>query len=92
MVKTRSAWDRASGRWRRENSVHLAQGASDLCPDSVDVIVEGLEGKDLELGLLIGEEAQDSGCCDETGHRSIRREENKGRKAGACGLYEPTWE
>lgn len=46
----------------------MTQGSSDLCPDSIDIIVQGLEGKDLELGLLVGEEAKDSGCCDEAGH------------------------
>ena len=41
--------------------IHLAQCASHLGPDSVDVIVQGLEGKDLELGLLVGQEAQHAG-------------------------------
>lgn len=53
----------------RRFDAHLTQGASDFCPHGVDIIVEGLEGKDLELGLLVGEEAQDSGCRDEAGHR-----------------------
>lgn len=71
VVRTGSACAMTTGRGGGD-SAHLTQGASDLCPDSVDVIVEGLEGKDLELGLLVGEEAQDSGRCDETGHCSRR--------------------
>lgn len=52
-------------KWLVERSdAHLTQGSSDLCPDSIDVIVKGLEGKDLELGLLVGEEAKHSGCRD----------------------------
>lgn len=46
----------------------MTQSPSDLCPYSINIIVEGLEGKDLELWLLVGEEAKDSGCRDETGH------------------------
>lgn len=53
-------------RWK--GNAHLAQCTSDLGPNSVDVIVEGLQGKDLELGLVVGEKAQHSGCRDETGH------------------------
>lgn len=39
---------------------HLPQGARDLGPNGVDVIVECLQGEDLELGFLVGEEAQHS--------------------------------
>lgn len=56
------------GRSRGADNTHLAQSTSDLGPDGVDIIVESLQGKDLEFGLLVGEEAQHSSCCDKAGH------------------------
>lgn len=41
--------------------VHLTYRPSDFSPQSVDIIVQGLQGEDLELGLFVVEEAQDSG-------------------------------
>lgn len=56
---------------RRKGSVHLAQCTSNLGPDGIDVIIKGLQGEDLELGLVVGEKAQHSGCRDETGHDNV---------------------
>lgn len=58
------------GQWQAKiaDNAHLAQGTSDFCPNSVDIIVESLQGKDLELGFVVGQEAQHSGCRDEAGH------------------------
>jgi len=53
---------------RGESHIHLAQGPSHLGPDGVDVIVESLEGKNLELGFFVGQEGQDTGCCDKARH------------------------
>jgi hypothetical protein len=39
----------------------LDQSGSHLSPDSVNVVVEGLKGKDLELGFVIVEEGEDAG-------------------------------
>lgn len=60
-------WREDRRGWRRVG-VHLTQCAGDLSPDGVDVIIQSLEGKDLELWLLVGEEAQHSGSRHEAGH------------------------
>lgn len=62
-----TTWAKVWGR-SGERGLHLAQRAGDLGPDGVDVIVESLQGKDFELGLLVGQEAEDTGCCDESRH------------------------
>jgi hypothetical protein len=49
----------------------LAQSSGHLGPDSVDVIVESLEGEDLELRLLIGEEGQDARRRDQARHGRV---------------------
>lgn len=54
---------------KRVRDLHLAQCASNLSPYGVDIIVEGLEGKDFELWLFVREKAQDASCRNEAGHR-----------------------
>ena len=48
--------------------LHLTKSTGNLGPHGVDVIVEGLEGEDLELGLFVGQEAQHSGGSDKARH------------------------
>lgn len=67
---------------KRVADLHLAQCASNLSPNGVDVIVEGLEGKDLELWLFVREEAQDASCRDEAGHRVGSRGVRERRREG----------
>lgn len=50
------------------NHVHLTQRTGNLGPNSVDVVVESLEGEDLELGLLVSEKSQHSAGCNEAWH------------------------
>ncbi len=38
---------------QRNGVIHLAQGACHLGPNGVDVVIEGLEGEDLEFGFLV---------------------------------------
>ena len=53
-------------------AVHLTQRAGNFSPDSVDIIVEGLEGEDAQLRLLVGQEAEDASGCDEARHLCLR--------------------
>jgi hypothetical protein len=63
---------RREAPWRHSadgrESLQLVQRPRDLSPDGVNVLVEGLEGEDLELGLLVREKGQEAGGRGPRGH------------------------
>jgi hypothetical protein len=46
----------------------LTQRTSDLGPNGVNIIVQSLQGEDLELGLILGEEGENACSRDEARH------------------------
>lgn len=48
--------------------LHRAQRPRNFSPNSVYILVEGLQGVDLEFGLLVGEEGKHPRGGDEAGH------------------------
>lgn len=62
--------------------LHIAQRASNLCPNSVNIIVEGLEGVDLEFRLLIGEKGKNAGGGDEARHCEFCLKAGNGDEGG----------
>lgn len=52
--------------------LHLTNRPSDFCPYRIDIVVQGLQGEDLQLGLRIGEEAQNSCGRGQARHNANR--------------------
>jgi hypothetical protein len=48
--------------------IHLAQRACNLRPHGVEIIVERLKGEDLEFGLLLRKEGEDTRCRHKARH------------------------
>jgi len=60
-VQTTANRDRLLNHRAKRNALHLRDGINNLCPEQVDLSIQGLQSEDSQLWVRFGEKANKAG-------------------------------